>query len=91
MTDSIAGNSEIFFAASNDNGQTFNTLNISNSAGSSAQPQIALSGNNVYVTWLDASPGNADIFVISNDRPFGTPINLSNNPGFSTTPQIAAR
>ena len=89
-TDSTPGNNDILFATSNDNGQSFNTINISNNAGGSFQPQIALSGNNVYVTWADATPGNSDIFVISNDRPFGTPINLSNNAGSSSTPQIAA-
>ena len=27
--------------------------------------------------------GNSDIFVITNAKPFGTPINISNNPGGS--------
>jgi hypothetical protein len=46
--------------------------------------------SNAYVTWQDTTPGNNDIFVITNAQPFGTPVNISNNPGFSENPQIAA-
>ena len=63
---------------------------MSNNTGNSYNPQIATSGNNVYVTWQDNTPGNNDIFVITNAQPFGTPINISNNPGSSQNPQIAA-
>jgi len=51
--------------------------------------QLAVSGKNVYVTWYDFTPGNEDIFVITNTQPFGTPVNISNNPGSSANPQIA--
>ena len=85
---------DIFFAASNNNGTSFGTpINLSNNTGNSFRPQIATSGNNVYVTWDDTiSAGNADIFfAVSNNNgtSFGTPINLSNNTGFSQIPQIA--
>jgi hypothetical protein len=91
-TDTTPGNNDIFFAVSNNNGTSFGTpINLSNSAGGSVNPQIATSGNNVYVTWRDDSttPGNRDIFVISNAQPFGIPINISNNPGISQNQQIA--
>jgi hypothetical protein len=89
--DDTPGNNDIFFAASNNNGTSFGpTINISNNTGASLDPQIAVVGNNVYVTWEDDTPGNNDIFVISNAQPFGTPINISNNPGNSVDPQIAA-
>ncbi len=89
--DNTPGNSDIFFAASNNNGTSFGTsINLSNNTGDSLEPQIAVSGNNVFVTWQDDTPGNNDIFVISNAQPFGTPINISNNPGSSENPQIAA-
>ena len=92
--DSTPGNSDIFFAVSNNNGTSFGTpINISNSTGGSFNPQIATSGNNVYVTWEDSTPGNNDIFFAAsnnNGTSFGTPINLSNNTGFSFIPQIAA-
>ena len=89
--DNTPGNNDIFFVASNNNGTSFGTpINLSNNTGGSFDPQIAVSGNNIYVTWGDNTPGNNDIFVISNAQPFGTPINISNNPGTSQNPQIAA-
>ena len=89
--DDTPGNSDIFFAVSNNNGTSFGTpINLSNNTGGSFIPQIATSGNNVYVTWQDDTPGNDDIFVITNAQPFGIPINISNNPGTSQNPQIAA-
>ena len=76
---------------SNNNGTSFgNPINLSNNTGFSFNPEIAAIGNNVYVTWQDNTPGNDDIFVITNAQPFGTPINISNNPGSSQSPQIAA-
>ena len=48
---------DIFFAASNNNGTSFGTpINLSNNTGVSVVPQIAASGNNVYVTWHDDTP-----------------------------------
>ena len=89
--DNTPGNADIFFAASNNNGTSFGTpINLSNNTGSSFDPQIAVSGSNVYVTWQDSTPGNNDIFVITSAQPFGIPINISNNPGTSQNPQIAA-
>ena len=94
MDDSTFGNGDILFAASSNNGTSFGTpINLSNNTGDSRNPQIATSGNNVYVTWYDNTPGNNDIFVAAssnNGTSFGTPINLSNNPGSSIIPQIAA-
>jgi hypothetical protein len=87
--DNTPGNDEIFFRAS----QGLGTINLSNTTGDSANPQIATAGNNVYVTWSDDTPGNPDIFfAVSNNNgtSFGTPINLSNNTGSSFNPQIAA-
>ena len=89
--DDTPGNFDIFFAASNNNGTSFGTpINISNNTGDSLFQQMALSGNNVYVTWHDTTIGDFDIFVITNAQPFGTPVNISNNAGFSANPQIAA-
>ena len=66
---------------------------MSNNTDFSESSQIAASGNIVYVTWVDGTPGNADIFLgasNNNGTSFGTPINLSNNTGNSFIPQIAA-
>ena len=62
--DTTSGNADIFFAVSNNNGISFRTpLNLSNNTGTSAFPQIAAIGSNVYVTWFDSTPsGNQDIF-----------------------------
>ena len=35
--------------------------NLSNNAGNSFFPAIAVSGNNVHVVWEDNTPGNTDI------------------------------
>ena len=89
------GNADIFFARSTDGGATFNSvpINLSNNTGRSAEPQIAVSGNNVYVIWFDRTTGNGDIyFRISTDSGAtfsAAPINLSNNTGRSAEPQIA--
>jgi Collagen triple helix repeat (20 copies) len=89
--DTPAGNFDILFALSNNNGTSFGTsINLSNNTGFSFNQEIAAIGNNVYVTWQDNTPGNDDIFVISNAQPFGTPINISNNSGSSVNLQIAA-
>ena len=73
---SLLGNIDIFFAASNNNGTSFGTpINLSNNTGCSFTPQIAASGNNVYVTWQDDTPGNDDIFFAAsnnNGTSFGT-------------------
>ena len=93
--DDTPGNRDIFFAVSNNNGVSFGTpINLSNNTGGSSNPQIAASGNNVYVTWHDDTPAgsNGDIFFASSNNngvSFGTPINLSNNTGNSSNPQIA--
>jgi len=63
---------------------------LSNSTGDSFSLQIAAIGNNVYVIWEhNTTPdANNDLFVITSAQPFGIPINISNNPGFSGNPQI---
>ena len=58
-------------------------------------PQIAASGNKLYVVWSDLYqrmyPGMFDVFfTFSNDegRNFSQPVNLSSNQGSSTLPRI---
>jgi hypothetical protein len=65
-------------------------INLSKTARGSSFPQIAAIGNNVYVIWEhNTTPdANNDLFVITSAQPFGIPINISNNPGFSGNPQI---
>jgi hypothetical protein len=78
-------------------------VNLTNNTNDSVYGQVVASGDNVYVVWQDSVPStdsgigryvgrNYDIFVMqSNDagESFGTPVNLSLNPGFSEHPQAA--
>lgn len=50
-------NYDIYLKKSTDEGLTFGKeINLSNNPGFSEHPQIAISGNNVYVTWIDDTP-----------------------------------
>jgi hypothetical protein len=77
-------------------------VNLTNNQEDSVYAQVATQGNDVYMVWQEnpqsqaASNDNAknyDIFMkksIDGGLTFGKEINLSNNPGFSEHPQIAA-
>jgi hypothetical protein len=73
-----------------------NATNLTNNPMDSVYGQVAAWNNNVYMLWQDSVPPghrNYDIYIKrSNDNgtTFGSPVNLSNNPGFSEHPQIAA-
>ena len=72
------------FKASTDGGKTFGPkINLSNSAGiNSERPDIAASGNNVYVSWWERNQtSNEPVMRISNDngKTFGEIIKLSSN------------
>jgi len=92
--DRSIGNGDIFFARSTNNGTNFyQPVNLSHNPANSFGPQIAAFGDNVYVTWSDFSNGNSDIFLAtSTDRGanFGNTIDVSNDPGNSQEPHIAA-
>lgn len=85
-TDDSPGNADIFFAKSTDSGKSFNDpINLSKNEGVSAFPRLAVSDNNIYVTWYDYSAGESDIFFAKSTDggiTFET-INLSDNPGGS--------
>jgi hypothetical protein len=72
-----------------------NSTNLTNNPMDSVYGQVAAWDNNVYMLWQDSVPPgytNYDIFIKAsrdNGTSFGTPVNLSNNPGFSEHPQIA--
>jgi hypothetical protein len=86
-------NLDVYFRASNDYGATFGPIiNLSGNAGHSYDQRIAVSGNNVYVIWKDATPGHFDVFLrASNDNgaTFGPTINLSNTSQSVEYPQLA--
>jgi hypothetical protein len=86
-------NSEVMFAKSSDNGANFTSAkNLSNNAGNSANPNVAVSGNNVYVVWEDDSAGGTEIILAKSTNGganFGPSRNLSNSLGESFDPRIA--
>ncbi|MGD1836239.1 MAG: sialidase family protein [Nitrososphaeraceae archaeon] len=93
--DNTLENSDIFFSASTDNGQTFSEPdNISDNEGDSNDPQIATEGDNVYVVWVDRISVKTDIlfsFSTNNGKSFSPPDTISDNQGESLSPQIAAK
>ena len=92
--DNTSGNYDIIFAKSTDGGKSFgNPVNVSQTGLDSGYPQLAISGDSVYVTWTETlSDNNYDVyFAKSTDAgtTFDKPINLSNNKGGSGWPQVA--
>jgi hypothetical protein len=89
--DNTPGNSEIFFAASSDSGTSFTSpVNLTpHPVGQPSQdsiaPQIAVSGSNVYVAWVEkVSSSNWEVFFrrsTNGGASFDLAINLSNTSG----------
>lgn len=91
--DNSSGNFDIMFSKSTDNGRTFSTpIDVSKLHKDSGYPQLAVSGDNVYVVWTQTvTSTNYDIyFARSSDKgaTFDNPVNLSNNIGASGWPKI---
>jgi hypothetical protein len=85
-------NSEVMFASSSDSGATFTSAkSLSNNPGNSVNPNVAVSGNNVYVAWEDDSAGDTEIILVrsTNGGVNFTSRNISNSPGESFDPKIA--
>src|SRR5215510_8925070 len=73
------------------------TINLSQNLEDSVYAQVSTSGENVYIVWQESVGSDEgkdyDIFfIVSRDggTTFSSPINLSNNKGFSEHPQISA-
>jgi tricorn protease-like protein len=81
----LTGHLEILFRASSDNGQTFvDKVNLSNTPNvDSIDPQIAASGNDVYISWWEdyGNGTRVPFFKASNDngRTFESVLSLSDN------------
>ncbi|MGA9841429.1 MAG: sialidase family protein [Nitrososphaeraceae archaeon] len=93
--DNTPGRGDIFYAKSIDGGATFGSIvNLSDNIGSSGTPDIAISGNNVYVAWNDNTGTGEDTAIyyrrsVDGGATFGSIFNLSNNAGSSLSPAIA--
>lgn len=86
----VGGNNEILFIRSLDGGATFSApLNVSNTAGNSAAPDITLDGGGgVFTAWQEAS----EIFVVHSTDwgvTFSSGVNITNNSGKSLLPELA--
>ena len=84
---------DIFFRVSHNNGETFEPfIDLSDNTELSIDPQMVVSGNNVYVVWQDFTNGpDLDIFFrVSHDNgdTFESFIDLSNDTEDSSNPQI---
>src|SRR5215213_2268413 len=89
--------SDILYKKSTNGGTSFgDTKNLSNTAGSSREQAVAVSGNNVYVVWREresTTPGNQEILYRRSTNAganFGSAVNLSNSTGLSQLPAITA-
>ena len=78
---------EIFFAKGSDYGASFSEpVNLSRSNGTSMDAGIAVSNDKIYITWMETSSENSEIFFSKSDdsgMTFSTPINLSDSVGKS--------
>ncbi len=64
--DNVSGNYEVFFAASSNNGVSFNTpINVSHDSGVSNLQTIGASGSIAYVLWNDNTKGNYHVMISS--------------------------
>jgi hypothetical protein len=92
-TTSDATNSEVMFAKSSDAGTNFTSARtLSNNPGVSTNPNVAVSGGDVYVAWEDDSAGSSEIILVrstNNGVNFAPSRNISNSPGESSDPRIA--
>ncbi|RME86813.1 MAG: hypothetical protein D6785_02765 [Planctomycetota bacterium] len=86
------GNTEIYFNKFNGTSWT-GVQNISSTSAASYGPQIALDPSGaLYVVWQEGNSGyNSEIYYASSKdggSNWSSPLNLSNNPGDSFSPQI---
>lgn len=90
-------NTDIFFAEGTlspvDTPISAAPINLSNNSGESSQPQLAISGSNVYALWRDESSGGPEIlFKASSNKgvSWGSLTSLSGTTQAPDSPQIAA-
>jgi hypothetical protein len=92
--DGTPWNHEIYFKRSSDRGATWSAnMKLTNNAGDSYLPAIAVDGPNIYVVWQDDTPTYYPeiYFKRSADRGATWTANkrLTNNTGYSSAPTIA--
>lgn len=87
-------NREIFYKRSTNYGSTFGAdIRLTDNAGASEDPCIAVSGSTVHVLWKDVRNGNYEIYYkrsTDNGTTWGNEVRITNDPQFSLNPSIAA-
>ena len=88
--ETFSGNNEIFAAMSMDGGATFGPgFNVSETGADSVFPQVAMSGDNVVITWEERFPGNRETFAamsMDGGATFGPGFNVSDTDTDSVFP-----
>ncbi len=83
----------VFFNKSTDRGVNYDgTMNLGFNNGTTEGPEVAATGSNVHVTWLDNGPGNVDTFHRFSDDSgvsFGSVTNVSDDSGDASGLTIA--
>jgi hypothetical protein len=87
------GNNEIYYKSSNNGGKTWGTdMRLTNAAGSSYYPSVAVSGSTIHVAWQDKRDGNDEIYYnrsTDGGITWGTDMRLTTNIETSSNPYIA--
>lgn len=77
------GNSEIYYKRSTNNGSSWESeIRLTNSAGTSSAPSIAVSGQLVHISWYDNRDGNYEIYYmrsLDGGANWGPNVRLTNN------------
>jgi hypothetical protein len=91
---STDNNYDIYLKASSDGGITFGkAINLSDNPSFSEHPQIAATGDNIYVVWTDNTSGHKEVlFRMSTNQgmAFGKVVTISENNVIAYHPEISA-
>ncbi len=92
---SLSGSSTVLMARSLDGGTSFQKpVLLSDASKLSAFPQMAVSGNRVYSSWIEKTDDNSTnvVFAKSEDKgnSFGAPLYVTHGTGNSGIPKISA-
>lgn len=94
IIDVITGQMDIILAKSRDGGESFDTINITNTTTRSWNPRIAAQGSNIYIVWNESGQKTTDIYFsmsIDGGDLFSRPINISKSQSSSEDAAIKAK
>lgn len=91
--DNTSGSNNILFKKSANNGTTFSSaITLDTGSANSQDPQISVSGSNVYSVWHEGSSPSVIAFARSSDggSSFGAQVTLSSSTATSVLPQVTS-